>query len=139
MKTKIKSILNKVGNVLSLIFGYGIMLSLFIGGLSFVGYVVALIIGGDVASYICTFIYKGIYPYLVYITSILVLLGLLVMYLRGETVLSSAKKKPTEKETKTDQENNEEKNIQVSVENKNNLTDTLLPLQSDVDVEDKKK
>ena len=48
--------------VLSIVYGYGIMATLFIGELSFVGYVVALLIGGDIASGICTIIYKSIYP-----------------------------------------------------------------------------
>lgn len=99
MKEKIKTILNKTANVLSNIYGYGIMLALFIGGLSFFGYLAALIIGGDIAAEICAFIYKGIYPYLVYVTSIFVLLGLLIMYLRGESALSSGKKKKVDAST----------------------------------------
>lgn len=87
-----KKILNKIADVLNIIFGYGIMFALFLGGLSFFGYLVALIIGGDTASVICTFIYKTAYPILVYASSVMILLGLAVMYLRGEKALASDKK-----------------------------------------------
>ena len=88
-----KKILNKIADVLNIIFGYGIMLALFLGGLSFFGYLVALIIGGDTATAICTFIYKTAYPILVYASSVMILLGLAVIYLRGEKALASDKKK----------------------------------------------
>ncbi len=88
-----KEKMRKIADVISVIFGYGIMLSLFIGGLSFVGYIVALIIGGETATAICTFIYKGIYPPLVYFTSVIVVLGLVKMYLCGETALDTKKGK----------------------------------------------
>ena len=81
------------------IFGWGILLSLAVGSLMFLGYVAALIIGGDVAAAICHFIYKQLAPVLIYATSALVLLGLLAMYLGGEIALSSKKddkSKPTE-------------------------------------------
>ena len=69
------------------------MLALFLGGLSFFGYLAALIIGGDVAVAICAFIYKTAYPVLVYASSVMILLGLVVMYMRGEKALASDKKK----------------------------------------------
>ena len=88
-----KTIINKVSKVIEVIFGYGIMLSLFLGGITFFGYLVALIVGGETAIIICDFIYKKFYPYLVYYSSIIVLLGLLKMYLCGETALKSESKK----------------------------------------------
>lgn len=88
-----KTVLKKISNVIEVVFGYGIMLSLFFGGLTFFGYVVALIAGGDTAVWICDFIYKKVYPHLVYWTSIIVLLGLLKMYLCGETALKAEGKK----------------------------------------------
>ncbi len=86
-------VLSKIANVLETIFGYGIMLSLFLGGMSFLGYFVALIAGGETGEMISTFIYKNIYPVLVYGTSSLVLLGIVKMYLKGETALSAKSKK----------------------------------------------
>lgn len=87
-----KQICTKIAAVTGVIYGYGIMLALLIGGLTFLGYVVALIVGGSAAAAICTFIYKTLYPILVYGSSVLVLLGLLTMYLKGEKALSSSKK-----------------------------------------------
>ena len=87
-----KKILKKVSEILKVIFGYGIMICLFAGGMTFFGYIAALIIGGNVAAAICFFIYKQIIPYIVYCTSVLVLLGLLAMYLNGEMALTAKKK-----------------------------------------------
>jgi len=88
-----KKTMKKISDVLKMIFGYGIMVSLFLGGATFFGYVAALIIGGDKAASICQFIYKDFLPIIVYYTSILVLLGLVAMYLGGELALTSEKKK----------------------------------------------
>ena len=88
-----KKVIKKIADIIELVFGYGVMLSLFLGGITFFGYVAALIIGGETAGMICHFIYKEFYPVLVYISSILVLLGLLKMYLCGETALKATKKK----------------------------------------------
>ncbi len=52
MKRKLK----RVSDTMKLIFGYGNMISLFVGGLTFFGYVAALIIGGSMAENICVFI-----------------------------------------------------------------------------------
>ena len=79
-----KKTLNKIADIIGWIYGYGIMISLFIGGLSFLGYVAALIIGGEGANAICVFIYKTIYPWLIIATSVIVLLGILKMYLKGD-------------------------------------------------------
>ncbi len=88
-----KALMKKISAVLRTVFGYGILITLFAGGLTFFGYVVALIVGGDLAAQICTVIYKGIIPVIIYTSTILVLLGLVVMYLNGEVALTSNKKK----------------------------------------------
>ena len=64
------------------VYGFGIMIALFIGGLSFLGYLYALYAGGDTAAAICTFIYKTVYPELVYWTSWIVLFGIVRSYLK---------------------------------------------------------
>ncbi len=87
-----KAFCKKVSDVLKMIFGYGIMVTLFAGGLTFFGYVVALIIGGDLATTICTVIYKDIIPVIIYVAVIMVLLGLVAMYLAGEMALTPEKK-----------------------------------------------
>ena len=88
-----KEICKKISQVLRTVFGYGIMLCLFAGGLTFFGYLAALVIGGETATAICVFIYKTIIPIIIKCSTTLVLLGLLVMYLNGELALPSDKKK----------------------------------------------
>jgi hypothetical protein len=92
------AICKKISSIIRVIFGYGIRICLFAGGLTFFGYLAALIIGGDTAATICEVIYKTIIPYIIKASTILVLLGLLVMYLNGETALTSNKKKSTKHE-----------------------------------------
>lgn len=93
-----KNICKKISDVLRVIFGYGIMICLFVGGLTFFGYIAAMIIGGETATAICTFIYKTIIPCVIKASTILVLLGLVTMYLNGETALTSDKKKSSKHE-----------------------------------------
>ncbi len=87
-----KNALKKISDVCKIIFGYGIMISLFLGGLTFFGYVAALIIGGDVAAEICKVMYKILLPIATYMSTIMVLFGLLAMYLAGEYALTTKKK-----------------------------------------------
>ncbi len=88
-----KKALSKISKVLRVVFGYGIMIVLFVGGLTFFGYVAALIVGGDTAAVICEFIYKTIIPIVIKSSTVLVLLGLVAMYLNGEVALTAQKKK----------------------------------------------
>ena len=87
-----KRFCQKLSNILRVIFGYGIVASLFAGGLTFFGYVAALIIGGGTATVICTIIYKNIIPVIIYVSVIMVLLGLVAMYLNNEVALTPEKK-----------------------------------------------
>ena len=87
-----KETLKKISNVCKLIFGYGIMIVLFAGGLTFFGYVAALIIGGETATTICTWIYKSFIPVIIYVSTILILFGLVTMYIAGEKALIPGKK-----------------------------------------------
>lgn len=87
-----KAFFKRVSDVLKFIFGYGIMVCLFAGGLTFFGYVAALIIGGNTASVICAFIYKEIIPVIIYTSVVMVLLGLAAMYMAGEKALTPEKK-----------------------------------------------
>jgi len=89
MKEKLK----KIADFLKVIFGYSIMITLFVGGLTFFGYLIALIIGGDTAAVICEVIYKKIIPVMIYISTVTVLFGLLIMYLSGEKALTASNKK----------------------------------------------
>ena len=53
-----KETCKKISAKLRIVFGWGILLCLFAGGLTFFGYLAALIVGGEAAALICTFIYK---------------------------------------------------------------------------------
>ena len=88
-----KETMKKIADASKLVFGYGIMIILFGGGLTFFGYLAALIIGGEAAAVICAFIYRKIVPVLVYISTSLILLGLVSMYLAGEMALTGKKRK----------------------------------------------
>ena len=87
-----KATLKKISDVCKLIFGYGIMIVLFAGGLTFFGYIAALIIGGDTATAMCTWIYKSFIPVIIYASTILILFGLVTMYMAGEKALTPGRK-----------------------------------------------
>lgn len=88
-----KKIVTKIADILQLIFGYGIMLCLFAGGFTFFGYLAALVIGGNTAAVMCEVIYKQIFPVIIKTSNILVLIGLVVMYMKGEKALMASNKK----------------------------------------------
>ncbi len=92
-----KKALLKIAGVMKIIFGYGIMICLLVGGLTFFGYAAAVIIGGDTAAAICAFISEKINPMLVLVSTSMILLGLISMYISGET----GKKKPAKAERDT--------------------------------------
>ena len=86
-----KEMIKKLSSLLKKVFGYGITLCLFAGGLTFFGYAAALILGGDMAALICTVLYKQILPVIIRTSTVLVLLGLVIMYLDGEVALTAGK------------------------------------------------
>ena len=88
-----KVLLKRVSDVCKMVFGYGIMIVLFAGGLTFFGYLAALIIGGDTATAICSWLYKSFIPIIIYASTILILLGIVSMYLAGEKALVPDRKK----------------------------------------------
>lgn len=94
-----KETMKKLSDKLKIVFGYGIMITLFVGGLTFFGYLAALIIGGDTAALICAVIYEKIVPVMIYVTTCLVLFGLVTMYMAGEFALTPDKKKKHVKDT----------------------------------------
>lgn len=95
---KFKEICSKISDVIHVIFGYGVTVSLFAGGLTFFGFIAALIIGGETATAICLFISGKIIPVIIYISTISVVLGIIAMYLKGEVALTSNKKKAVKHE-----------------------------------------
>ena len=52
------TIRQRIATVLGYIYGIGIAVALLTGGATFLGYLAALIIGGEQATIICVFIYK---------------------------------------------------------------------------------
>ena len=88
-----KETCKKISAVLKTVFGYGILICLFVGGLTFFAYVAAMIIGGETATAICTVVYKTIIPYIIKVSTFMVLLGLVAMYLNGEMALTTTKNK----------------------------------------------
>ena len=87
-----KETLKKISDPCKLIFGYGIMIVLFAGGFTFFGYLAALVIGGETATNICTWIYESFIPLIIYVSTILILFGLVTMYLAGEKALTPGRK-----------------------------------------------
>jgi len=80
--------MEKISNVFLTIFSIGVLGALFAGGLSLVGYIVAICIGGETAAAICLFIFKTYFPWVIRITSLVVGCGLVGMYLTKQKALT---------------------------------------------------
>lgn len=85
--------MKKICNILRKIFAVGVLMSLFAGGLSLVGYLAALCVGGELATAICSFIFTRYFPWLIRFTSVVIGIGLLTMYVSGEASLTMKSKK----------------------------------------------
>ena len=77
--------------VLKKIFGWSVMLTLFVGGASFFAFILAIAVGGELAVSITAFIKQYIIPGVTYASTVTVLYGIIVMYLSGQTALSAKK------------------------------------------------
>lgn len=82
--------MKKVSNILLTIFAVGVLLTLFAGALSLLGYIVAMFIGGETATAFCAFIYKEYFPWVIRICSISTGFGLVGMYLNKMRALTIA-------------------------------------------------
>lgn len=89
--------MKKISNILLRIFTYGITISLFAGGATFLGYVVALVIGGENATNLCVFLHKTFLPYVIQFTSIFTGIGLVGMYFSRIKALSISNENMLEK------------------------------------------
>lgn len=89
--------MKKITNIIVTVFGIGVMLCLFAGGLAFIGFVIAGCIGGETATEICVFIHKVYFPVVIRITSIVVGMGLIGMYMGRVKALSISKDDSAEK------------------------------------------
>jgi hypothetical protein len=83
-----ENVINKITKVLDNVYGWGIMLALFLGGLTFFGFLAAFVIGGETSVAITTFIYKSFFRVVIYAANVIVILGLISMYLKGEKSLT---------------------------------------------------
>ena len=83
--------MKKLAEITSIIFGLGVYICLFAGGLGAAGYLVALILGGGaegVGYNLARFIQRTYFPYLFRLASASVGIGLLSMYLSGQKALT---------------------------------------------------
>lgn len=85
--------MKKFTDIILTIFAVGVLAALFIGGLTLLGYIVALCIGGEGATAICVFIHKKLFPWIIRFTSVFVGLGLLGMYLSKVKALTVSQDK----------------------------------------------
>ena len=96
--------MKKFTNILLTIFAVGIMLALFAGVVAFIGFIVAMCIGGTLATEICRIILKVCMPWVIRFTSVIALIGLLAMYFSKTKALvinaneGNAEKEETEKQ-----------------------------------------
>lgn len=82
--------MKKTANILLTSFSVGVLGALLAGGLSVLGYVVALCIGGETATALCGWIYKTYFPWVIKLTSVFAGIGLLGMYLSKQKALTAA-------------------------------------------------
>ena len=81
--------MKSVSNVLTRIYAYGIVVCLFAGGISLLGYIAALIIGGETATALCAWVFKSYLPWVIKFTSIFAGIGLIGMYLSKQKALTA--------------------------------------------------
>ena len=93
MKKFFETLRQKSLLVLRTVFGYSVMITLLGGGLTMLSYVVALIVGGDLAAKICEITYKEVWPIIIKVTNFTIVLGLIAMYINGDKALSPSEKK----------------------------------------------
>ena len=85
--------MKKFTYIILTVFAVGVLAALFIGGLTLLGYIVALCIGGEGATAMCVFIHKKLFPWIIRFTSVFVGLGLLGMYLSKVKALTVSQDK----------------------------------------------
>lgn len=70
------------------VFSVGVLLSLFAGGITVIGYIIAMFIGGEAATEMCRVILKEYFPWVIKCTSIFIGCGLIGMYLSKKKALT---------------------------------------------------
>ena len=85
--------MKKISSICLRLFAIGVLITLFAGALSLVGYLVAFFIGGETATELCKFIHKEYFPVVIQICSVSVLFGLIGMYLEKKKALTFSDEK----------------------------------------------
>jgi hypothetical protein len=83
--------LKKTGQIINIIVGWGIYLTLIAGGLTFFAFLLALLIGGGkdgTGQIIAVFLQKKFFPVVIRAASFTVILGLIGMYINKQQALS---------------------------------------------------
>lgn len=79
--------MKKVANILLAIFSLGVLFAVIAGGISVIGYGIAIIVGGETATELCHWIRKEYFPFVIQATSVFVGAGLIGMYLEKKKAL----------------------------------------------------
>ncbi|MDO4564007.1 MAG: hypothetical protein Q4C04_00140 [Clostridia bacterium] len=80
--------MKKIANVFNTVFSIGVIIALFAGGITVLGYIAAMVIGGDTATEICQVILQEYFPWVIKFTSIFIGCGLVGMYLSKKKALT---------------------------------------------------
>lgn len=71
----------KVVDILKKIFGIVVFCTLMLGGLAAIGFVVAMFLGPEIGGGVAVFIKTQYFPLIIRMTSIIVLVGFMLLYL----------------------------------------------------------
>ena len=74
----------KIVTVIEYIIGISLSICLFVGGLGFIGYMVAFCLGGDTAVVICDWLSKVFYKVLIVLATSTTLCSFVLLYVRGD-------------------------------------------------------
>ena len=74
----------KIVTVMEYIMGVSLTICLFVGGLGFIGYMVAFFLGGDAAVAICDWLSKVFYKALIILATSTTLFSFILLYVRGD-------------------------------------------------------
>lgn len=77
-----------LAGLLNNVFGWGILVALIAGAMSFFGFLAALMMGGKGGEAFSIFLQKQYFPLLIRFTSVMIGIGLLAMYAGKEQALS---------------------------------------------------
>ena len=79
-----RDIRKKIVTVIEYAIGISLAVCLFVGGIGFVGYMVAFCLGGDAAAAICRFLTNVFYKILIVLSTSTTLLSFVLLYVRGD-------------------------------------------------------